>query len=148
MGIIDTVGTKKIYLDTNVFIYALEGFSEFSSTLTELFLAIDDSKVQAVTSELTLAETLVKPLRDANFPLTEVYKQAIVSGAGLSVVSVNRPILIEAATLRAAVQLKLPDGIHVATALSTNCDYFLTNDERVKVYGLTTLILGDFSDTK
>ena len=121
MGIVDKIGSKKIYLDANIFIYALEGFPEFKSILTELFLAIDDHKVQAVTSDLTLAEVLVKPLKDGNLTLIETYKQAIESGAGLSVTSVSRAILIEAATLRSQIKLKLPDGIHVATALQTGC---------------------------
>jgi predicted nucleic acid-binding protein len=145
VGIVETSSSKKIYLDANVFIYALEGFPEFRKVLTELFLAIDDNKVQAITSELTLAEVLVKPLRDNNLPLIEVYKQATESGAGLSVVSVSRSVLIEAAMLRATTKLKLPDGIHVATALQTECKLFLTNDERISVNGLETLVLGRFS---
>jgi predicted nucleic acid-binding protein len=145
VGLLDSVGTKKIYLDANVFIYALEGFPEFKGVLTELFLALDDNKVQAVTSELTLAEVLVKPLRENNFPLVVVYKQAVESGAGLSVISVGRSILIEAATLRANTKLKLPDGIHVATALQTGCKLFLTNDERISVNGLQTIVLGKLS---
>ncbi len=147
MGIVDKIGSKKIYLDANIFIYALEGFPEFKSILTELFLAIDDHKVQAVTSDLTLAEVLVKPLKDGNLTLIETYKQAIESGAGLSVTSVSRAILIEAATLRSQIKLKLPDGIHVATALQTGCSIFLTNDERISVNGLETKILGDFPST-
>ncbi len=89
MGIVDTVGSKRIYLDANIFIYALEGFAEFKQTLTELFLAIDDSKVQAVTGDLTLAEVLVKPLRDSNLAkfqsprasqfITMFYKQVLES---------------------------------------------------------------------
>lgn len=101
MGIVDNIGSKKVYLDTNIFIYALEGFPEFRDVLTELFSAIDDNKVRAVTSDLTLAEVLVKPLRDDNLLLVETYKQAITSGAGLNIVPVNWDVLIKAAILRA-----------------------------------------------
>jgi predicted nucleic acid-binding protein len=147
VGIVDSIGSKKVYLDANVFIYALEGFTEFKNVLTELFIAIDANQIQTVTSELTLAEVLVKPLRESNLPLAEMYKQTIESGAGLSVFSVNRTVLMEAAKLRATTKLKLPDGIHAATALQANCELFLTNDERISVNGLKTLILGDFAES-
>jgi predicted nucleic acid-binding protein len=143
VGIVENIGAKRIYLDANIFIYALEGFPEFKNVLTELFSAIDDHKIQAVTSDLTLAEVLVKPLKDGNLTLIETYKKAIESGAGLSVAPVNRAVLIEAATLRSQTKLKLPDGIHVATALQTGCSIFLTNDERISIKGLEILVLGD-----
>ncbi len=44
--------------------YALEGYPAFQPILTPLFETIDCGDIQAVTSELTLAEVLVKPLLD------------------------------------------------------------------------------------
>jgi len=55
MGIMDTFRGERIYLDTNIFIYALEAYPEYVSALTSLFVAIDEGKIKAVTSELTLA---------------------------------------------------------------------------------------------
>ncbi len=54
----------RVYLDTNIFIYALEGYPTFRAVLTTLFAALDRGDLVAVTSELTLAEALVKPLLD------------------------------------------------------------------------------------
>ena len=51
----------------------------------------------------------------------------------LAVVPVERPILIEAARQRAALRLRMPDAIHVATAVTAGCDVFLTNDSRLKL---------------
>lgn len=47
---------SRIYLDTNVWIYALEGFESFNVPLAELFARVDNEEITAVTSELTLAE--------------------------------------------------------------------------------------------
>ena len=45
------------------------------------------------------------------------------------------PTVIEtAAAVRAATSLRLPDALHVATAVSASCDYFLTFD-----VGITSL---------
>lgn len=59
-----TTLTGRLSLDTNIFIYALEGYPVLRPTLTQLFERIDHGAIQAVTSELTLAEVLVKPLLD------------------------------------------------------------------------------------
>ena len=60
---------SRIYLDANIFIYALEGYPEFLKILTELFEMIDKGNIQACSSDLTLAETLVKPMMDNNIKL-------------------------------------------------------------------------------
>ena len=54
----------RLYLDTNIFIYAVEGFKPHDRILRELFELIADQAVHAVTSELTLAEALIVPFRE------------------------------------------------------------------------------------
>lgn len=66
MGMMDKTTGNKVYLDTNIFIYALEGFSQYLDILTGLFNALDEGVIIGVTSELTLAEVLIKPMRDNN----------------------------------------------------------------------------------
>lgn len=41
MGRIDERTGATVYLDTNLFVYAVEGFAEYRAFLTELFAAID-----------------------------------------------------------------------------------------------------------
>ncbi len=53
--------------------------------------------------------------------------------------SVERAILIEAAHLQARLGLRLPDAIHVATAVAAGCDVLLSNDRRLKVPAGMTL---------
>ena len=133
MGIMDVIKGERIYLDTNIIIYAMEGYPEYVSSLSSLFAAIDEGKLVAVTSELTLAESLVKPMMDDNAHLQNIYLESIQSSDSLSVIPVNRQILIEAARLRAkSDMLNLPDTIHLATAHVHQCDFFLTNDKRLK----------------
>lgn len=127
-----------IYLDTNIFIYALEGYSVFRPTLTAPFESLDRQELTAVTSELTLAEALVKPLLDRHAEREAAYLQVLQSSSSLLVVPVSRAVLIAAARLRAEADLKLPDAIHVATAQLSTCSTFLTNDARIpSVPGLT-----------
>ncbi|MDH4185893.1 MAG: PIN domain-containing protein [Nitrospira sp.] len=137
-----TTLTGCIYLDTNVFVYALEGYDEFRQVLTALFQRIDRGLLQAVTSELTLAEVLVKPLLDRNQERETAYHHILRSSSSLQVIPITREVLIAAARLRAGEGLKLPDAIHAATATLTNCQQFLTNDTRFKnIPGLPVLLL-------
>ena len=57
--------TGPVYLDANIFIYALEGYPDFQARITILLEAMDHQEIEALTSELTLAEVLVKPFREA-----------------------------------------------------------------------------------
>lgn len=132
MGLLKALRGDRIYLDTNTWIYALEGFSEFRSDLTLLFEQMQAGTFTGITSELTLAELLVKPCQDKDQAQQARYKKAISNRKNFFIVPVLRDLLIDAAAVRARTQLKLPDAIHAATALQANCTTFLTNDRQLK----------------
>ncbi|MEO0541104.1 MAG: PIN domain-containing protein, partial [Cyanobacteria bacterium P01_A01_bin.105] len=121
---------SKPYLDTNIWIYALEGYSAFRADLMQLFEQIQAGTLTGVTSELTLAELLVQPYRDGNSDQQALYKKAIANRKNFWVVPVFRNLLIDAARIRGRTPLKLPDAIHAATALRSECTSFLTNDRQ------------------
>jgi predicted nucleic acid-binding protein len=134
--------TGPVYLDTNVFVYALEGYDQYRLPLSTVFEQIDRGSLQAVTSELPLAEVLVKPLSDRNPEREAAYHGALRPSACLHLMPVTRDVLVVAARLRAEQGLKLPDAIHAATAQLTGCQQFLTNDSRFKTLpGLTVILL-------
>lgn len=142
MGFLDQLRGSCIYLDSNIWIYALEPISEYSQPLTALFEATDAGSLTLVTSELSLAEILVRPIQKANVLEQEAYIEAITSTDSLIVMPVDRSILIGAAEIRANTKLKLPDAIHAATAMASSCTTFLTNDKQFRtVKGLHTLLM-------
>ena len=145
MGLNQLFG-KTVYLDTNIFIYTLEGFPIYKKLLTDLFEAVEDGQITIVTSELTLAECLVKPCKDKNQILKDLYNSFIQQSDFLAVLPINRNALIKSAELRAEVGGKLPDAIHVASAVDYECDVFLTNDKVIKGSNtLTFLFLSDLN---
>jgi predicted nucleic acid-binding protein len=89
-----------------------------------------DGEITAVTSDLTLAEVLVKPKRDNNQTLEHAYRQFLLPTESFRNSAVSREILEAAAGIRAKSALKLPDAIHFASAINQHCDSFLTNDDR------------------
>jgi predicted nucleic acid-binding protein len=145
VGLTSLASGTWVYLDTNVWIYALEGYAAYAPVLKGLLERIDRADLLAVTSELALAKALVKPLSENKAHLQRLYEEALQSADGLTVVPITREILVEAASLRAHHPvLKLPDAIHAATALALNCSHFLTNDRRfADVPGLTVVSLAE-----
>jgi predicted nucleic acid-binding protein len=131
VALADLAAGSRLYLDTNVWVYALEGYAAYAQPLRSLLQRVDAGDLLAVTSELALGEALVKPFSEGKVELQQLYLEALQSGGGLTVAPLTRTTLIEAATLRAQrPALKLPDAIHAATAIATGCSHFLTNDRR------------------
>jgi len=93
MGSVDALIGKGVYLDANVFVHAVEGFPEHQAFVDELFRSIDDGHVFAVTSELTLAEVLIKPLETGRDDVVAIYEQMLQSSEHLNVVPIDRAIL-------------------------------------------------------
>jgi len=131
MGVLDALRGRQTYLDANVFIYALNAFPAFEAELRALFTAIEAGVVRCVTSQLTLAELLVKPFREGDQNAAASCRRAVTDRPGLAVAPITLDVLVEAAMERAAHSLRLPDAIHVATARLTGCAAFLTNDTQV-----------------
>ncbi len=144
MGILSALVGLRVLLDANILIYALEGFVLFASELQFLFDAIQEGKIHGVTSELSLAEVLVKPILENNYELRVAYERLLGNSPVFSVMPVTREILVGAGEIRARQRLRLPDAIHVVTAQMNHCSCFLTNDTKLRsVPGLRVLILSD-----
>ena len=127
-GVADFSGART-YLDANVLIYAIEAGREIRQEKARMLLrAVDDRALEAVTSELTLLECLIKPLRDGEGVLAARYRHLLSDRAGFHVVPITREILELAAEIRAHQNVRLPDAIHSATAIQTNCSIVATND--------------------
>lgn len=87
----------------------------------------------------------MKPLQTGDYQLERAYRHLLLDFGALHCAAVEIPVLDRAASLRASSSaLKIPDAIHLATALLNGCTHFLTNDRRLRqATGLTTLILDD-----
>lgn len=134
MGKIGWQPGDRVYLDTNLFIYAVEAIAPYAERVSPLFQAADLGTVRLVTSLLALAETLVMPCRRGDDTLITTYRELFTHPpSGLLVAQLDAATLERAARLRATIgSLRLPDAIHLATAESEQCDLFLTNDRRLK----------------
>ena len=131
MGLIEDLGPGPIALDTAPFIYLLEENRRYLPLIEPVFQAIDRGEVDAVTSALTLLEVLVVPLREGSASLARRYEALLTSSRGLTLVEIDTSVSAGAAHLRAALGLKTPDALHLATAHQRGCSSFVTNDRRL-----------------
>ncbi|MCY0147770.1 PIN domain-containing protein [Hoeflea sp. G2-23] len=123
---------RRVYLDTNALIGIIENADELDKAQDVLVEEINDGRLEAVTSELTLAECLVKPIADRDESLVRVYLSLLATDSKfMRVTPISRDIILEAARVRAGARVKLPDAIHVATAKISHCDEFVSNDRRL-----------------
>ena len=127
MGSLSVPASGVVYVDTAPFIYTVERHADYEQLLLPLWDALDGGAIEVVTSELTLLETLVKPLRDGDQALAGDYEK-LLTATTVRMLPVTASVLRDAARIRAAINLKTPDAIHAATALAAGCVQFITND--------------------
>lgn len=121
---------KRIALDTNVFIslFSREPLGEKVVPLIDA--AANQGRVELIASVLSFAECAVKPYQDGNWAALDKIK-LMFQMPNLTVYPVDALVSEEAARLRAVYNFKMPDAIHVATAIIQRADVFLTNDYRL-----------------
>ena len=123
--------SHSVYLETNFFIKAVEGTSEASAPPKKLIEVLRSRRGIAITSELTFAETLAHPKRADALPLhikRRVYLDLLLWSGFIALIPVSRDILIETADLRTIVRIKLPDAIHLVSAVRGKCRYLVSAD--------------------
>lgn len=137
----------KVYFDTNVFIVAYENVGARSDHAWWLLDALEAGEIIGGTSEITLAELLVKPIEEGADALAAAYQAVIAPASGFMVSPVDRPLLVAAAGIRASRKsIKLPDAIHIATAAALGCNYFVSGDRRLHLpTGMTQLLISPFT---
>jgi predicted nucleic acid-binding protein len=148
MDLIASIGPGPVALDTAIFIYLIEQHPRYLPLLKPLFQHIDDGGAAAITSALTLLETLVTPYRAGDRDLATKYEMILTNGRGLTLLPIDPPLLKLAAEIRAATSVRTADALQLAAALATSCTAFLTNDRRLPPFpGLAVLQLEDFASS-
>lgn len=135
-----------LYVETAPFIYFTERHAAYVEKMRAFFKAVDQDQLEVVTSTITLPETLIKPIHQSNTILIKRYRTMFFNTKGVSLHSVTPTVGNIAAELRARYNLRTPDAIHLATAIETDCDAFLTNDSQLKrVKEVTVWVLDDLA---
>jgi len=119
-----------IYLDTNVIIRSLEGHAAARAPIEARLGPLRGSSRFLLTSRLSRLECRVKPLRTGDAALLAVY-DAFFASPEVEVLDLTAAVVEKATAVRAALNFKTPDALHLASAIVAGATAFLTGDKNL-----------------
>ena len=130
---------KKVYIDSCVFIYFLDRYIapdtehkrnrvNFFDVAALILEACAKQRCFGVTGDAAVAEVFVSPYRKNDQLQIARFKRFFEQKNFLNVLSHDKSTFDTAAQIVAQHRLKLIDALHVATAVQSNCAFFITND--------------------
>lgn len=119
----------KVCLDANCVIYLVEMNPLWAPKLVTRLAASKAAGDTLAVSDLARAECLIGPIRAGDAASLADY-QRFFSSPAVEMLPLTPAVCERAAEIRVAsgLKIKLPDALHLASALEHGCDLFLTND--------------------
>lgn len=123
---------SKLYLDTAPLIYFLEDHPRYALKIQSVIEENLSKNCKFATSVITNVEYLPKPMQEGKDDLVFAYN-ALKRILNMEYIPVLEDISMTAVRLRTKYPgIKALDSIHIATAIHSGCDAFLTNDKQLK----------------
>ncbi len=120
-------GTLLLF-DTSVVLAYLDGGERTSALATDLFDGfVSNGRNAAAISAITAGEILVRPFRAGGAAVSTV-EGFLRFFAELRIVDASYEVAREAARIRAATGMHMPDALVVASAIGAKADVLVTND--------------------
>src|SRR4051812_30650406 len=114
----------RIYVETAPVIYTVQQVAPYAATVDARLKA---PAVVIVSSEFARMECLVLPFRKQDPMLIQDFDTCFAKQVS-DMVAFTRGVFEQAAEIRARHGFKTPDALHLAAAVESACDVFLTND--------------------
>ena len=138
-------GVSSILIDSAPVIYHLEQHPRYAEVMDDFFRVRSQLDIEIVTTPVTLAESVVQPVRDSRGDLVSAYRALLLRGDHTTFRPVAEREALVAAEVRAEHGLRLPDALQVAVARCAGCEAILTNDARFRrVDHPRAIVLNDF----
>ena len=124
----------RLYLDTSVIVSLIEGTSDLKSRIWAEVSRFGGDEVTFVCTPLTRLECLVKPLRTADIDLQDLYERYF-SASEVRMVEIGTAVWDQATHIRARYGFRVPDALHLATAVTHGCSVIVTRDAQWRRFG-------------
>lgn len=116
---------KRAYLDSSIWIARTEGLPVYREFVRKELMSLTENDWQFCFSDVVILEVLIKPQRQNQEDLLDIYKEAFMEATRLCTFdSVFQNALVYAQR----DGLKALDAIHVAFAVNYECGLFVTTD--------------------
>jgi predicted nucleic acid-binding protein len=134
----------RVALDTSVFVYHSQNHPRYVPFTDSLFSWLEKPDSGAITSNVTLTEVLVQPIRAKDEKLVGEFFALLTKYPNLVWVPVSVQIAALAARYRADYGLRTPDALQGATCVYSQVPALITNDLVFKrIPELEILVLDD-----
>ncbi|SRR5216683_1592518 len=137
-------GVSRLAFDTAPIIYFVEANPAYDKVVSNIFNRVAVGELEGWTSVISLSEVLVQPFFSGRNDLQNAYRELLLKSSNFHTLPISATVAENAARMRAAYGLRLPDAIQVAFALDTGCQAMVCNDRSMRrVTELQVLILDD-----
>lgn len=136
---------SRIYWDTMLLIYVMEGNPVFRQRAEELLARSRHRGDALFTSYLALGELMAGAEKEVGATKTSVVAE-VIEEMGFSFLPFDRGAVEPFSRLRVKERLRVADSIHLACAASAGIDLFLTGDKQLlKIYVPGIQFIADFN---
>ncbi|MCC6627118.1 MAG: type II toxin-antitoxin system VapC family toxin [Chloroflexi bacterium] len=129
--------------DTAPVIYFIERHPAYLAIMREVFRRVAARQLSGYTSVITLTEVPTIPRRAGDVAVVQTYRELLVHGRDIVLVSIDPATADLAADLRARYRLRTADALQVAAALREGCQALLTNDSALRRVSELSILLVD-----
>lgn len=143
MGLVTIRNSQIISLDSNIFIRALDDEGPLGSKARDLLEYLKQIQPKIFISTIVLEEFLVKVFKQQRQSQINYILDFLTLDGLVGILDINKEVAIMAAKIRAKYAVKAPDAIHLASAIVSGADLFITTDKKIprKVEDLRVLVL-------
>ena len=121
---------SRIYWDSMLFIYLLEGHEQFAPRTQYLLQRAFERGDRLCTSYLALGEVMAGVLRSNNQEKATTIRSTL-DAMGFTYLPFDERAVMPFGKLRGGGKLKIADSIHLACAAAAGVDMFLTGDRQL-----------------
>lgn len=135
---------RRVYWDSCVVIYRLQAVSPWDQRVARAMEPIEDLRLSV--TDLTRLECRTQPLREKDQQSLALFDRFFAQ-PDVESIPMSRAVFDLATELRALHNLKTPDALHLAAAITTQCDELWTNDRRLERAAAGRLTIREFRET-
>lgn len=118
---------SRVYWDSMLFIYLLEGHSVFGPKVRTILQGMIMRRDILCTSIFSIGEVLTGPRRRGSYSGVDAVNRFFSSGS-VEILPLDMKTVQAYGVICATVRVRQADGIHLASASEANVDLFFTND--------------------
>mgnify|MGYP001600207000 CR=1 FL=1 len=140
-------GASRVAIDSMGFIYHFEANKMYVPLTRALFDRVEQGKLEAVTSLITVAEVFSNQAVIKDEELAAEYRHVFDTWPNLTIFVPDMTDAMLVGAVRLEYGLRLPDAFQVEAGLSFGAEILATNDERLRVVRRPKpVILRDYLD--